>query len=158
LPESCRDEQTVEACYNLMMEIYNNNCVNKTQPYDGMIDLLNDLKSRHMKLSVFSNKADVFTKKIVQTLMPNYFDTITGLSTEEHRKPNPFGALQISKRSGISPENMIYIGDTRIDMLTANNAGMYPIGALWGFRTREELIAGGAKYVLNYPMDLLHIL
>ena len=158
LPESNRDEQTVAECYNLMMEVYNHNCINKTKPYEGIIDLLNELKSRNMKLSVFSNKADEFTKKIVQTLMPNYFDVIMGLSTEGHKKPNPLGALQISEKLGIRPENLIYMGDTSIDMQTAKNAGMYGVGALWGFRTREELIASGAKYILDDPMDLLNIL
>ena len=158
LPESNRDEQTIAECYNLMMEVYNNNCTNKTKPYDGIIDLLNELKSRNMKLSVFSNKANGFTKKIVQTLMPNYFDVIMGLSTEAHKKPNPLGALQISEKLRIRPENLIYIGDTSIDMQTAKNAGMYGVGALWGFRTREELIVSGAKYILDYPMDLLNIL
>lgn len=158
LPESNRDEITVTKCSNLMMETYKKNCLNKTKLYDGIIDLLNQLKSRNMKLGVFSNKADELTKKIVQELMPNYFDIVMGLSTEAHKKPNPVGALHISEKLNIPPENMLYIGDTDIDMQTANNSGMYGIGVLWGFRTKEELIASGAKYVLNYPMDLLDIL
>jgi len=158
LPLSKRDERTITTCYNMMMEVYRNNCVNKTKPYAGIVDLLNELRSRDMKLSVFSNKADEFTKKIVQTLMPAYFDVIMGLSTESHKKPNPAGALQISGDLEIHPENMIYIGDTNIDMQTANNAGMYAVGALWGFRSREELTASGAKYILAHPMDLVHIL
>ncbi len=158
LPKSNRDEQTVAECYNLMMEVYNNNCTNKTKPYDGIIELLNELKSRNMKLSVFSNKADEFTKKIVQKLMPNYFDVIMGLSTEAQRKPNPLGVLQIGEKLGIRPENLLYMGDTGIDMQTAKNAGMYGVGVLWGFRTKEELIANGAKYILDYPMDLVNIL
>lgn len=140
------------------METYKKNCFNKTKLYDGIIDLLNQLKSRNMKLGVFSNKADELTKEIVQELMPNYFDIVMGLSTEAHKKPNPVGALHISEKLNIPPENMLYIGDTDIDMQTANNSGMYGIGVLWGFRTKEELIASGAKYVLNYPMDLLDIL
>ncbi|MDP4186099.1 MAG: HAD family hydrolase [Bacteroidota bacterium] len=158
LPEPNRDEQTVEKCYRMMMETYSNNCINKTKPYNGIIDLLCELKSRNLKLSVFSNKADEFTKKIVQALMPDFFEIIMGLSTEANKKPNPYGALQISKELGISPENMIYIGDTNVDMQTATNAGMYAVGALWGFRTKEELIASGAKQIAATPMDLLNIL
>jgi phosphoglycolate phosphatase len=158
LPESKRDEKFLAKCYKLMLAIYNESCINKTKPYNGIIDLLDELKSRKIKLSVFSNKADKLTKKIVKTLMPNYFDIIMGLSSEAHKKPNPLGALQISEKLRISPENMIYIGDTNVDMQTANNAGMYGVGAIWGFRTREELISGGAKYIAKYPKDLLSII
>ena len=66
--------------------------------------------------------------------------------------------MQISEDLGISPENMIYIGDTGIDMQTAQNAKMYGVGVLWGFRTEEELIINGAKKVLNHPMDLIKFL
>jgi len=158
LPGSNRDEKTIAGCYNLMMKVYENNCVNKTKPYDGVMDLLSELKLRKMTLSVFSNKADEFTKKIVQALMPNYFDIISGLWTEKHKKPNPFGALQISEKLAIRPESMVYLGDTSVDMQTAKNAGMYGVGALWGFRTREELIAGGAKRIIDNPIDLLNFL
>lgn len=158
LPETVQDEQIIMSCYNRMIDIYSNNCTIKTKPYDGIIFLLNELKSRKMKLSVFSNKADEFTKKIVQSLMPDYFDVIMGLKSEAHKKPNPLGALQISENLGISPENMVYIGDTGIDMQTAQNAKMYGVGALWGFRTREELITNGAKKTLNHPMDLIKFL
>jgi haloacid dehalogenase superfamily, subfamily IA, variant 1 with third motif having Dx(3-4)D or Dx(3-4)E len=158
LPEANRDEQTVAVCHDLMMEAYRNNCTRKTKPYDGIIPLLNELQLRGIKLGVFSNKADEFTKKIVQALMPGYFDEIIGLTSEAYKKPNPSGALQISKTTGILPENMAYVGDTNVDMQTASNAGMYGIGALWGFRTKEELIGSGAKGIIAHPAELLNII
>ncbi len=112
-----------------------------------------------MKLAVFSNKADEFTRKIVLTLLPEwYFDAISGLSIEAYKKPNPFVALQISEQFGLKPEEILYLGDSGVDMQTANNAGMYAVGALWGFRTKEELTSNGAKYLLNNPLDLIKIL
>jgi phosphoglycolate phosphatase len=66
--------------------------------------------------------------------------------------------LLISRQSGINPERLIYVGDSDVDMETARNAGMYAVGALWGFRTKEELISNGAEYLLKDPMDLLQIL
>ncbi|MDP4281990.1 MAG: HAD family hydrolase [Bacteroidota bacterium] len=158
LPESARDEHTIEECYRQMMDVYNNNCVNKTKPYEGIIDLLSILKSREMKLGVFSNKADVFTKKIVQTLLPGYFDVIMGLNAEALKKPNPYGVLQICKKLDVSHENMVFVGDSGIDMKTAINAGMYGVGVLWGFRTKEELLADGAKCLLQHPLDLIRLL
>ncbi|MFA6335142.1 MAG: HAD family hydrolase [Bacteroidales bacterium] len=159
LPESDSEEELINKCFNSMIEVYRNNCINKTKPYIGIVDLLDELVSRQMKLAVLSNKADELTKKIVSDLLPNWnFEAITGLSNEANKKPNPFGALQISEKSGVRPEKIIYVGDTGIDMQTANNAGMYAVGALWGFRTKEELISNGAKYLLNHPLDLIQIL
>ena len=159
LPAENRDEATINECYNLMIEVYRNNAVNKTKPYDGITGLLDELVSHNMKLAVFSNKADEFTKKIVLALLPEWnFEAIIGFSSEEYKKPNPFVALQISEKLGISPEDMIYVGDSGTDMQTANNAGMYAVGALWGFRTKEELTSNGAKYLLNIPSDLIKIL
>jgi len=158
LPEANRDEATIYECYNLMIEVYRNNAVNKTKLYDGICELLDELVSRKMKLAVFSNKADEFTKLIVQALLPKWnFEAIVGFSIEEYKKPNPFVAIQISEKFGISPEDIIYVGDSGVDMQTANNAGMYAVGALWGFRTKEELKSNGAKYLLNNPLDLIKI-
>ena len=158
LPEENKDKDLIDSCYNSMIEEYSNNCINKTKPYDGITALLDELVSRNMKMAVFSNKADVFTKKIVLTLLPDWnFEAIIGLSTQAHKKPNPLGALQISEKLGISPVDIVYVGDSGIDMQTANNAGMCAVGALWGFRTAEELTSNGAKYLINQPLDLMKI-
>ncbi len=159
LPDKQQDEELINSCYDSMFELYRNNCINKTKAYNGIADLLDELVSRKLKLSVFSNKADELTKKIVSALFSSWdFDAAIGLSNEEHKKPNPLGALQISKEIGIPPENIIFVGDSGVDMQTANNAGMFAVGVLWGFRTKEELISNGAKYILNHPLDLIQIL
>ena len=159
LPEANRDEEIVNKCYDSMIEVYRNNAVNKTKPYNGINELLDELVSRKMKLAVFSNKADEFTKQIVLTLLPEWnFDAIVGLSTEAYKKPNPFITLQISEKLRISPEDMIYVGDSGIDMQTANNAGMCAVGVLWGFRSKEELTSNGAKYLIDNPLELIKIL
>lgn len=159
IPEKERSEELITKCYQSMIETYRDNCMNKTKPYDGIPDLLNELTARNMKLAVFSNKAHELTKKIVSELLPYWnFEVVKGLSDEALKKPSPVGALQISKAFGIIPEEIVYLGDTGVDMETANKAGMYPVGVLWGFRTKEELTATGAKYILNSPMDLIQIL
>lgn len=160
LPETYRsDELLIDTCYNLMIDDYRTNCVNKTRPYDGIIQLLDELEARNLKLAVFSNKADEFTRKIVLALFPKWkFEAIVGLSNEAYRKPNPSVPFQISEKFGISQNQIIYMGDSGVDMQTAVNAGMYAVGALWGFRTKEELTLNGAKYLLNNPLDLLEII
>jgi|APIni6443716594_1056825.scaffolds.fasta_scaffold317053_1 phosphoglycolate phosphatase len=159
LPESNRDEATIDRCHKLMVEVYRENAVNKTRPYDGISELLEELVSRNMKMAVFSNKADEFTKYIVHALLPEWnFEAILGLSVDAHKKPNPFVALQISEKFGVSPNEIIYLGDSGVDMQTATNAGMYAVGALWGFRTEAELTSNGARHLIKKPSDLLKIL
>lgn len=158
LPEAEANNQQVETCFNSMIKIYSANCTQKTKPYNGIIDLLKQLKSINMKLGVLSNKNDEFTKKIVASIFPNYFEFVVGLSAEIPKKPNPFGALEISKNLGVKPEELIFVGDTEIDMQTANNANMYAVGVLWGFRSEEILISAGAKRVISNPLDLLEAL
>jgi len=158
LPETHNDETQIERCYHLMVEIYRDNCTNQTKPYNGIVELLDELKSRNIKLSVFSNKADALTKEITAFLFPGYFNPIVGLSIESLKKPNPFEALKISKSLELKPEEMIFVGDSGIDMQTATNANMLAIGVLWGYRPEQELIKNGAKHILNHPLDLISIL
>ena len=158
LPENHRDDAQITTCFDAMMAIYSKQCTNKTKPYDGIIDLLNQLKARQLKLSVLSNKADELTKKIVLALFPGYFEPVLGLKLDAHKKPNPVIALQICNALNVQPEDTIYVGDTAIDMETANNANMFAVGVPWGFRDKKELIENGAKQVLNHPMDLIDVL
>jgi len=159
LPETHRDKPTIETCYNLMIEEYRTNSVNKTKPYDGICELLDMLVSHQIKLAVFSNKADEFTRKIVLTLLSNWhFEAIAGLSVDSLKKPNPLVAIQICNKLEINPEEMLYLGDSGVDMQTAINAGMTAVGVLWGFRSKEELINNGAMYLLNNPLELIKII
>ncbi|MFI1770394.1 HAD family hydrolase [Thalassobellus citreus] len=158
LPEMYRDEAQIKRSTESMIEIYRNHITDKTKPYDGIIDLLEHLKSQKLKLNVLSNKEHNLTKKVVKTLLPHYFEYVEGLSKEAHKKPNPIKALEISKNLGIKPEEIIYVGDTGIDMETANNANMFAVGVSWGFRTKKELIDNGAKLVINLPWELNAVL
>jgi phosphoglycolate phosphatase len=92
---------------------------------------------------------------VEQLLSKWKFDVILGERPGVPRKPDPAAALEIAQRLDIKPEQIIYLGDTGIDMKTATAAGMYPVGALWGFRTREELMENGAAMVIAEPMELL---
>jgi phosphoglycolate phosphatase len=158
LPETHNDEKHIDRCYQLMIEEYSGNCTRKTKPYDGIVELLDHLISYNIKLSVFSNKSDELTKKITTALFSNYFEPIVGLSIEALKKPNPSEAIAISKKLGLKTEEIIFVGDSGIDIQTAANANMLAVGVSWGYRPEEELFAEGAKYVLNHPLDLIQIL
>jgi phosphoglycolate phosphatase len=158
LPENKRSDLQIDNCFEAMAVIYSKKCINKTKPYDGIIELLNELKARNLKLSVLSNKADALTKKITLELFPDYFEPILGLKLEAHKKPNPVVALEICSALNVLPEETIYVGDTAIDMQTAHNANMLAVGVPWGFRDKKELIDNGAKHILNHPLDLMDVL
>jgi phosphoglycolate phosphatase len=158
LPETNNDEKHIDSCYQLMIEEYSINCTRKTKAYNGINELLDHLISNNIKLSVFSNKSDELTKKITANLFPGYFETVVGLSIESLKKPNPSEAIAISKRLGLETEEIIFVGDSGIDMQTASNANMVAVGVSWGYRPEEELIANGAKYVISNPLDLIQIL
>ena len=70
-------------------------------------------------------------------------------------KPDPTGALAVAERLGVQPDEVLYLGDTSTDMQCALNAGMHPVGALWGFRTEEELRSSGAEHIIDAPQDIL---
>jgi len=159
LPHYSREDEMISKCFDLMMEEYRDHCTVKTKPYQGIGELLDELTKHDIRLSVFSNKVDELTKKVVSTLLPNWnFEVVIGASSDIPRKPNPEGAFLISETLRIPPADLIYLGDTGIDMQTATRASMYAVGALWGYRTDEELISNGAKNLILHPLDLLKLL
>ena len=158
LPSTNNSDEQIEICFESMINEYREICTLKTKPYEGIVELLENLTSQNIKMAVFSNKADELTKKIASEIFPNYFDTTVGLSTEELKKPNPFEAVEISKNWNLKPEEILFVGDSDIDMQTAVNAKMFPVGVSWGYRTEEELKTSGAKLVINNASELIEIL
>jgi phosphoglycolate phosphatase len=159
LPEERRKDNFVDLCLDQMVDHYEGNCLNKTKLYDGIEELLSVLKKDGFRMAVFSNKREALTTKVVDALFASeFFDLVVGARPELPKKPDPAGALLISNHLNLSPEKMVYLGDTNIDMKTANNAGMYAVGVSWGFRTREELEEAGAQVVIDHPDELTGIL
>ncbi len=158
LPATNNSNEQIEICFECMINEYREICTLKAKPYDGIVELLENLTSQSIKMAVFSNKADELTKKIASEIFPNHFDTAVGLSTEALKKPNPFEALEIGKKWNLKPEEILFVGDSDIDMQTAVNANMFPVGVTWGYRTEEELKNSGAKLVVNKASELIEIL
>jgi len=112
-----------------------------------------------LRLAVLSNKPDSFTKMMVPELLPCWtFDLIFGARPGVPVKPDPQSAREIAGLWGIVPERILYLGDTATDMRTATAAGMYAVGAAWGFRTVEELSQAGARSVIQHPSELIQLL
>jgi phosphoglycolate phosphatase len=156
LPADRRDDATVKAAAAAMRDEYGARWAAKTRPYPGIPELLDALTARGIAMAVLSNKNNDFTRLCVGKLLGRWrFDAVQGLDETIHKKPDPSGALAVAQRLKIAPADVLYLGDTNTDMKTAVAAGMFPVGALWGFRTAEELTANGAKVLIAKPMDLL---
>jgi phosphoglycolate phosphatase len=157
LPEDRRDDATVKQCVAAMRAIYAGRWAHSTRPYPGIGGMLENLKRRAIPMAVFSNKAHDFTVRIVSHFFgPDMFKAILG-GGKFPFKPDPAGALFLAGELKVSPENILYVGDSDIDMHTATNAGMYPVGVTWGFRSRQELLDNGAKVLIDNPSVLIDL-
>lgn len=131
----------------------------KTMLYPGIGSLLDGLAGKGVKCAVLSNKPDAFTKQIIEKLLANWtFYPIFGERQGVPKKPDPAGALEIASILKVKPEECLYLGDTGVDMKTANAAGMYAIGVLWGFRKADELLENGANVLISDPLQVLELL
>ncbi len=159
LPQDQRDQNTVARAVAGMRRRYSRKWAEKTRPYDGVPEMLNDLTVRRVPMAVLSNKPDELTRLTVAELLPHWrFEAVRGLREDGRRKPDPAGAMEIANLIGVPPEQFAYVGDTNTDMKTAQAAGMYAVGALWGFREAAELTESGAQTLLAHPMDVVGLL
>ncbi|MGN0794335.1 MAG: HAD family hydrolase [Aristaeellaceae bacterium] len=127
-----------------------------TRPYDGIPEMLQALAQRGLALAVLSNKPDADTQRVVRHFFPTVpFSVVRGQIEGVPTKPDPAGALAVAKQMGIAPGDFLYLGDTSVDMRCALAAGMHPVGAVWGFRTAQELLDSGAKRLAFAPSDML---
>jgi phosphoglycolate phosphatase len=156
LPAALRDDETTAACLDEMVAEYRRHLLDRTRLYDGIAELVARLRDEQLGLAVLSNKADELTQRIVAALFaPGTFDMVLGARPDLPRKPDPTAALQVAARLGVTPARIAYLGDSAVDMRTAVAAGMIPVGATWGLRGRDELEAGGARLLLDHPLDLV---
>ncbi len=153
------DSSEVSRLHTMFSDYYNAHCMDKTKPYQGIMELLNKLKQQNIIIAVASNKPDEFSKHIVKKIFgENIFSVIMGKSPLRDTKPAPDIIFEILKNLGVSRNEAIMAGDSNVDILTAKNAGIASIGCTWGFRTRQELIDAGAANIADKPEDILKFL
>ena len=153
-----------DAAFQKYRELFAVHCMDGVKPFDGMVELIRELKRRGIKIAVLSNKPHAQTIQVVETLFgAGVFDAIQGQEAGLAIKPSPQGVYRILdnwKAAGeqITPANLLYLGDTGTDVLTGRGAGAFTVGALWGFREKEELIWHGADALIETPLELLQFL
>jgi phosphoglycolate phosphatase len=159
LPFEVASENDFQRFVREMKSEYASRWLLKTRPYPGVPEMLAAFAAAGIAMAVLSNKPDDASNEIVKSLLPNIdFRIVLGATPERPKKPDPSAALEIASRLGISPEDFLFMGDTSIDMQTACAAGMFPVGALWGFRPAEELIASGAKVLAAEAQNFIPLI
>lgn len=155
------DNDTPEAEKKLLCdfnEYYNEHYAHKTRPYDGIIELIEELHARGIKTAVLSNKPDNFVKIIVEHLMPDIsFSWVQGKAEGFPKKPDPKALNFIISTLGVKKENTLYIGDSNVDVFTGKNALVKTCAVLWGFRERDELENAGADFIVSKPKEILKL-
>lgn len=135
---------------------YEEHLFDQTHVFPGIPAVLSQLAGENVRLAVLSNKADAFTRRLVEGLLPGVpFTSIYGERAGVPRKPDPTAALGVAAELGVAPADCAFVGDTAVDMNTARNAGMYGIGVTWGFRSAEELRTHGARALATTAEELL---
>ena len=156
-----RDVQNVDFILQSAIETYEEEyslCyTQKTAPYEDIEALLMNLRTMGIKISVLSNKQDIFVKDIIGKLFDKKLFSCVQGQAKMPTKPNPTSALMIAKSMGVKPSRCLFIGDSDVDIQTAKNAGMRSVGVCWGYRERKVLEDAGADFIAKEPNDICDI-
>lgn len=156
LPAECRTEENIQRIRSLFIPYYNEHNADCSCPYSGIIDLLHELQEGGVQLAVASNKYHEATLKLVRHFFPNVtFAAIYGQREEVPIKPAPDIVFDILRDTGVPKEEVLYVGDSGVDMQTALNAGVESVGVAWGFRSEEELQENGAVHIVHQAEEIL---
>ena len=160
LPEGQNTEDMVIKMRNCFVPYYNEHKCDFTCPYEGIIDLLDTLAAKGLKFAVASNKYQEGTEQLVEKFFGRYgFVKILGQREGKPIKPDPLIVHEAMEGvPGISLEEVVYCGDSDVDMQTGLGAGVKTVGVTWGFRTREELEAYSPYALIDHPSELPDII
>lgn len=157
LPAGSSDEE-IDAALADFKHYYADHLCDTTVPYDGIPELLSILRKRGMKVAVLSNKLDSASQELIRRYFRGKVDVVFGEHEGVPRKPDPTSCRMVMEQLGVRPAEVLYVGDSGVDMQTARNAGLTAVGVTWGFRSREELIESGADMLADLPIQILMML
>ena len=158
LPEGEKTQENIFRVRQYFLEFYGTHNADLTTPYPGMVDLLNSLQAAGVKLAVASNKYQKGTEKLIQLFFSEiHFVAVFGQRENVPAKPDPTIVNEILAIANVDKQNVLYIGDSGVDMQTAQNSGIDALGVTWGFRPRAEMEAFSPKYMVDHPAEILSI-
>jgi len=153
-PEGCQSPLILMSTISQFSEYYGEHNMDATVPYDGIEALLGRLKAAGVQMAVYSNKADSFSREIVEHYLPGYFHLIRGKVDGVPVKPDPAGIHNIMEELDAKPGETLFVGDSSVDVLTGHTAGLKACGVTWGFRPRASLEEAGADRLADTMEEL----
>ena len=158
LPEENRNDGTIDSLLKDFKEYYDDHNVDSTKPYDGIMELLKQLQEQGVKLAVASNKYQKATEKIVSQLFPDIkFVSVQGQQDGVNVKPDPSIVFNILGVALVPKAEVLYVGDSGVDMETARRACVDSVGVTWGFRSEKELNEYHADRIVHRASDIFDI-
>ena len=152
------DKELTDKVFDTFKEYYKTHCAVKTRPYDGIKDVLLELRKAGCLTAVVSNKADFAVQDLCKDYFDNLFDFAIGEREGIKKKPAPDSVLEVLSKLNVEKDDAVYIGDSDVDFATSVNAGMDVIMVGWGFRDAEFLREKGVKRIIKQPSEILDII
>ena len=147
-----------ENCLSIFKEHYAKTMNQTTKPYPQIIKLLKELKNKNIKTAVVSNKFDSAVKNLCLDYFGNLIDIAIGESDDYAPKPSPAGIHKAMQILNSTTSEILYVGDSEVDVQTAINADLKFIGVSWGFRTPEQILKAGGVVIIDSPLELLNFI
>ena len=151
-------EEVIEDMLPIFREHYNEHCLDRTKPYDGITELMRRLKAKGYKMAIVSNKIDSAVRELNNRFFSEYVDVAIGERPGIKRKPAPDTVLAALDELRSTKEEAVYIGDSEVDYQTALNSDLPCISVLWGFRDKDFLVSKGASVFAKTPEEVYDIL
>lgn len=159
LPEEHRNESTIDTLLRDFRAFYDEHCCDCTKPYEGMPELLRDLRAREVLVAVASNKYHAAVEKIINHYFGDIdFVAIQGQVEGVNVKPDPSIVFGILAKARLPKREVLYVGDSGVDMETARRACVDSVGVTWGFRREKELVEYHADTIVHHPAAILELL
>lgn len=152
------DTEAAGRVHRDFMEYYKIHCADKTKPYDGILEMIRSLRQAGCRTAVVSNKADVAVQELCTRYFDGLFDYAVGDRKGILKKPAPDSVNEVLKYLQIERKRAVYIGDSEVDIATAQNAGMNSIIVSWGFRETGFLKEQGAEVIVNQPKEVAKLI
>lgn len=151
-----KNNPNFEKCLSIFKENYAQNMYNKTAPYNGIIEMLSNLKSKGIKIAVVSNKFDLAVKELCKKYFEEFIDFAAGENEAQgiKKKPAPDTVISVLNEFNFAPEDAVYVGDSDVDIMTGKNSKMPCISVTWGFRDKKFLLENGATILINAPSEI----
>ena len=157
---SGQENPDFDKVFSCFKEHYGIHCNDLTKPYDGIMELLELLKEKGVKMAIVSNKADFAVRELSEIYFKGIIPVAIGETASEgiRKKPAPDTVMEALRQLGSTTEHAVYVGDSEVDLATAKNCGMDYILCEWGFREREKLEELGGKVFVKKPSEIADLI